>query len=93
MNIRAEQLKRGNATIVDVRTAAEFTGGHVQGSMNIPLQEVPQRVEELRRMENLILCCASGNRSGQAARFLQSRGIECINGGSWTEVDTVRNQR
>ena len=47
-------------TIVDVRTPAEFMGGHVVGSINIPLQEVPDRVEEFRRMARpLVLCCAS----------------------------------
>ena len=74
-------------TIIDVRSPAEFAGGHVKGSSNIPLQEVPARVEDLRNMpQPLILCCASGNRSGQAAHFLQSQGIACENGGSWQAV-------
>lgn len=75
-------------TIVDVRTPAEFMGGHVAGSINIPLNEIPQRIEEFRAMEgNIILCCASGNRSGQATAFLKSHGITCENGGSWLDVN------
>ena len=39
-------IKTGKATIVDVRSAAEFMGGHVAGSINIPLQEIPKRLAE-----------------------------------------------
>jgi len=75
-------------TVIDVRTPAEFQGGHVAGSINIPLQEVPKRVEEIRQMNQpLILCCASGNRSGQAAAYLKSHGISCENGGGWMQVN------
>lgn len=74
-------------TIVDVRSEAEFAGGHVEGSLNIPLQAVPNRVEEFRNLSKpLYLCCASGNRSGQAAAFLISNGIECTNAGSWQQA-------
>jgi len=37
-----------NITIIDVRTPQEFAAGHVEGSINIPLQELPQRIEEIR---------------------------------------------
>jgi phage shock protein E len=71
-------------TIVDVRTPAEFMGGHVEGSINIPLQELVERVDEVNALQQpIILCCASGNRSGQATQYLQSIGIDCSNGGSW----------
>lgn len=75
-----------NTTIVDVRSSEEFRNGHAKGSINIPLQEIPKRLEEFRNMKNIILCCASGNRSGQAAAFLQQHGIGCENGGSWLNV-------
>jgi phage shock protein E len=82
-------LSEPHATIVDVRTPAEFQGGHVAGSINIPLNEVPHRVEELRQMPRpLVLCCASGNRSGQATYFLEQHGLEEVyNGGGWMQVD------
>jgi rhodanese-related sulfurtransferase len=82
-----ELIKTGKATIVDVRTPAEFMGGHVNGSINIPLQEIPARLSEFKKMENIVLCCASGNRSGQATAYLKQNGIECENGGSWLEVN------
>ena len=76
-------------TIVDVRTIEEFEEGRVDGSINIPLHEVPDNVEKFKSMEQpLILCCRSGNRSGQACAYLQAQGIDCENGGSWQEVET-----
>lgn len=80
-------IKSGKATIVDVRSTAEFMGGHVVGSINIPLQEMPKRLAEFKKMESIILCCASGNRSGQATQFLKQNGIECENAGSWMDVN------
>ncbi len=75
-------------TIVDVRTPGEFMGGHVAGSINIPLQEIQQRIDEIKALpQPIILCCASGNRSGQATSFLKSLGIDCSNGGSWLDVN------
>ena len=78
----ANQVKAGEVKIVDVRTPMEFMGGHVAGSINIPLNEVPERVEEFKSMKKVILCCASGGRSKQATGFLRQHGINCDNGGS-----------
>ena len=73
--------------IIDVRTIAEFNSGHAPGSINIPLSEIAAKVEEIKNMnQRIILCCASGNRSGQATNFLKSYGVDCENGGSWIEV-------
>jgi len=90
MNIE-QAIKQNLATIVDVRSPEEFMGGHVAGSINIPLQEVPNRVDEIKSMQApLILCCASGNRSGQAQRYLAQLGMECFNGGSWLDVNYLQ---
>lgn len=81
-------MSMSTKTIIDVRTPAEFMGGHVAGSINIPLQEIPRRVEEIKAMEQpIVLCCASGNRSGQATVYLKQQGVNCENGGSWMEVN------
>jgi phage shock protein E len=73
--------------IIDVRTKTEYQDGHVAGSINIPLTEIQSRLNELKEMEGeLILCCASGNRSGQAAAYLNSIGVNCRNGGSWLNL-------
>lgn len=75
------------STIIDVRTPQEYMGGHVVGSINIPLGELPTRIEEIKGMSQPItLCCASGMRSSQAVMFLKQYGIDCVNGGSWLDV-------
>lgn len=85
-----EVIKKGECTIVDVRTSAEFMGGHVAGSVNIPLNEVPERVEEIKGLKQpIMLCCASGGRSGQATGFLSNAGVDCYNVGSWLDVNYV----
>lgn len=79
-------------TIVDVRTPEEFMGGNVQGSINIPLQELAQRIEEIKALEApLLLCCLSGGRSGQATAYLKGLGIACENGGGWLQVNQMVN--
>ena len=81
-------IKAGKGTIVDVRTYEEFSGGSVAGSLNIPLDEVPHRIDQLQGMEQpLLLCCASGSRSGMATEFLKTQNIDCINAGAWTTVN------
>lgn len=78
-------------TIIDVRTPEEFMGGHVSGSINIPLQEIPSHLNKIKNMpQPLILCCASGNRSGQATAFLMQKGIKSTNGGSWLQVNAMK---
>lgn len=76
--------------IVDVRTPLEFAGGHVPGSINIPMQEVVQRLDEIKKLRQpILLCCASGNRSGQVAAYLNGIGVSCENGGCWMEVAAI----
>jgi len=86
-------IKEKKGTVVDVRTTSEFMGGNVAGSINIPLQEIQKRMDELKNLNQpLVLCCASGNRSGQATHFLSKQGIECCNGGSWLDVNYYQSQ-
>jgi phage shock protein E len=92
MNLE-ELIREKKATIVDVRTPGEFSGGHVAGSINIPLQDIQARLSDLKALAApLILCCASGGRSGQAAYFLSQQGIECYNGGSWLDVNYYQSK-
>jgi rhodanese-related sulfurtransferase len=92
MNVE-QIIKEKQGTIIDVRTTSEFMGGNVEGSINIPLQEIQERMDELKILKKpLVLCCASGNRSGQATQFLSQQGIECCNGGSWLDVNYYQSQ-
>lgn len=76
------------AVIVDVRTVEEFSEGHVPGSVNIPLNQLQAKIQELKKDDKIVVCCRSGNRSGQAMHFLQAQGFTAvINGGSWQNVN------
>ncbi len=78
-------LNRG-AVIVDVRTEAEYNGAHRPGSINIPLNQFDSRCSELKKDVPVILCCASGARSGIAAGVLRAKGFEVLNAGPWTNI-------
>lgn len=87
-----EIVKNSETIIVDVRTPEEFMGGNVVNSINIPLQELPHRVNELNKDNTIVLCCASGGRSGIATQLLQGQGFGNVyNGGGWTEVNYLKN--
>lgn len=83
-----EIIREKKGTIVDVRTMDEFRGGHVAGSVNIPLNTLMDKLDTINNLEKpIVLVCASGNRSGQAWRYLSQTGIDCLNGGSWMDVN------
>jgi phage shock protein E len=92
MNATLELVQDKSTTVIDVRTAGEFSMGHVEGAINIPLDQVPDQVEEFRNMPKpILLCCASGNRSGQATRFLLAQGVtDVYNAGGWGDVKLMR---
>jgi rhodanese-related sulfurtransferase len=91
MNNSSTFLKTGTA-VVDVRTAAEYADGHLAGSINIPLNEIPGRISELKQWpEGLIVCCASGIRSNKATSFLKEHGVDCVDGGSWVNLKHLAN--
>ena len=71
------------ASIVDVRTPGEFNDGHYPGAINIPLNELPQRVNEFKEMKTPIVAyCRSGARSNMAVSLLKQNGLsEVYNGG------------
>ena len=72
------------AVIVDVRNPYEFKQGHIQGSKNIPVNEIRSKVEMIRKWNKpVITVCLSGGRSAAAKSVLASAGIEVYNGGPW----------
>jgi rhodanese-related sulfurtransferase len=86
------QSKQG--TVIDVRSYEEFKSGHVAHSINIPLQEIPYKIADIKKLaQPIIVCCASGNRSGQAKNILMQHELICYNGGSWLDVqDCLHNK-
>ncbi|MGI0106309.1 rhodanese-like domain-containing protein [Salinimicrobium sp. WS361] len=82
------QLLEQGATIVDVRTKGEFSGGHINGSKNIPLNSLGQNLKKVGdKSKPVITCCASGMRSASAKNILISAGFtEVHNGGGWRNL-------
>jgi rhodanese-related sulfurtransferase len=82
-------LMKDGAQIVDVRSPGEYKSGHVQGSVNIPLDALPNNLSRISKSKPVITCCASGMRSGSARSLLLSAGYtEVYNGGSWTRLQS-----
>ena len=80
-------LSARGAQVVDVRSPGEFRGGHVQGSKNIPLDQIQARSKELDPARPVVLCCASGSRSAMAVSLLKRQGFTDVhNAGPWTAM-------
>ena len=76
------------AVIIDVRSPGEFASGHIKNSTNIPLGTISIKAEEIKKLgKPVIVCCASGMRSAQAASILKQNNIEVINGGGWNSLE------
>jgi len=72
----AEAKVTQGATVIDVRTPAEYATGHFKGSRNIPLQELRKRLAEAgAKQDAIVVCCASGVRSTKAVRMLTAAGF------------------
>ncbi|MFT3918111.1 rhodanese-like domain-containing protein [Cloacibacterium sp.] len=79
-----KELVKNGAQIIDVRTPAEFNGGHVKGAKNIPLQSLNQNLGKINKNKPVITCCASGARSAAAKSILLNSGFsEVYNSGGW----------
>lgn len=83
----SELVKKG-AVIVDVRSKGEYAGGHIKGSINIPLDALSGNMKKLNKEKPIITCCASGMRSASAKNILKSNGFkEVHNGGGWSSLN------
>ncbi len=81
------ELRKNGARFIDVRSAAEFAGGNAPGTVNIPLQELGNRLAEISKSSPVVLCCASGTRSGMAKLLLKKNGYSQVyNVGTWGKL-------
>jgi hydroxyacylglutathione hydrolase len=80
-------LRRQRVAVLDVRTAAEWSAGHLPGAVNIPLGELPSRLGELPRGRPLVVHCQAGARAAIAASLLSARGVTDLRlyGGGYAE--------
>ncbi len=87
-----KELLNNGATIIDVRTKAEYQQGHIKGSVNIPLNNLSNHYSKLNKSKPIITCCASGARSAQAKSILKANGFpEVHNGGGWSSLNNRIN--
>jgi phage shock protein E len=80
-------LKAKGALLVDVRSAGEFATANAPGTVNIPLGDLGSRLAEIPKNAPVVVCCASGTRSGMAKLMLKKNGYpEVYNAGAWTKL-------
>ncbi len=72
----ARRMVAAGAILVDVRSPAEFAGGHIEGAKSIPVQELSRRMDELGAKDGeIVVYCQSGGRSAMAKRLLEGNGF------------------
>lgn len=72
------ELGKKDKQYVDVRTPAEFKANHIKGFKNIPLNDLPKRLDELSKNKETLVICQSGMRSSRAGQLLKKNGFENI---------------
>jgi rhodanese-related sulfurtransferase len=76
--IQYAEYKRSGAgtTLIDVRSPVEFAESHLPEAVNIPIDELPKRCEEINKDKKVVAICAHGIRSAKAAKLLASKGYK-----------------
>jgi rhodanese-related sulfurtransferase len=64
--------------VLDVREPVEWAHGHIEGSLHIPMSELPGRLDELPDAQTLVVCKV-GSRSARVARWLVQQGRDAVN--------------
>ncbi|NQT09521.1 rhodanese-like domain-containing protein [Candidatus Bathyarchaeota archaeon] len=70
--------ERPDMVILDVRTPSEFDDGHIEGAINIPVDYLAERLNELSKDNELLVYCRTGNRSARAVGILDESGFTKI---------------
>ena len=91
----AAKLPRdGSVTLLDTRTPGEYSRGHIEGFMNIPVDELRERISEIEPGKPVYVICQSGLRSYIAVRILEGNGFTAYNfAGGFRFYDAVMNDR
>lgn len=80
--------KNMKTIIVDVRTVGEWNDGHADCSINMPLDQLASKIEELKSYNKVVLVCRSGARAGSAKSMLEGAGIANVeNLGAWQNIN------
>ena len=90
----ADLPRDGSVILLDTRTPKEYGRGHAEGFVNIPVDELRERLGEIETGKPVYVMCQSGLRSYIACRILAGYGFECYNfAGGFRFYDAVRNDR
>lgn len=89
--INLEDVIAQGALITDVRTVGEYKNGHINGSLNIPLDTIEEAMSWLIKDVPIIIVCASGSRSAIAKKILETNGyLKVYDGGSWDSLGNIK---
>jgi NADPH-dependent 2,4-dienoyl-CoA reductase/sulfur reductase-like enzyme/rhodanese-related sulfurtransferase len=92
--VHAEELAENAAFLLDVRTPAEFAAGHIPGAVNIPIDELRHRRDELPRDRPIVAYCQVGQRGYNATRLLLQRGFGVRNlSGGYASYQSAQQAR
>ena len=88
-----EKIKAKEGTLLDVRSAMEFDGDHINGAINFPLDSIESNLSKIAALPKpIVVYCLSGGRSGIATSILQNNGIQDIyNGGGIFTLNNIIN--
>lgn len=91
---KAREMITGGATVIDVRSTAEYDGDHLAQATNIPIDQLGSRLADVDKLvggdksKPVVVYCASGNRAGRATKTLHAQGYtNVVNGGG---IDDLR---
>ena len=88
-----EKIESG-AVLIDVRSPGEFASGHINGSVNIPLDRIGSQLQVLKKDKPIVVFCRSGNRSKAAKGLLEQKGFSNVtDGGSINTVNKLINTK
>lgn len=83
-----DRVSRGELTLIDVRPRLEFDSGHLPGAISMPIDELPERVQEIPPQRPVVAYCRGTYClfAGEAVELLRSKGFEAVRlDGGWTE--------
>lgn len=72
---KAKELVSSGALLLDVRTPGEFSRGHIDGALNVPLSLLGENMSQLDKSKPVVVYCQSGNRSAKAVSSLKAAGF------------------
>lgn len=96
MKIKSDKMLRlvtqGRAQLVDIRFHEEYAAWHLAGSINIPLNELPARLNELDKNKLIITACPHNDRANMGRMFLQLKGydVKYLSDGLLTAIEQLR---